>query len=215
MPSEGGINGTAVFAALVGSIMLYSGVKGKAISSTIKSLIEGKNPSDVPQSNPITGTTVAPTPTGTTPFTTTDTPGPLVSSGAGYQGIMTFLKGQHFSNAATAGIMGNMQAESSFNTGALNAGEAAIGICQWEGGRRTHLKSYAAAHGGSETDLTIQLNFMMLELNTSYAHAQLVVRGSPTPELAAAAFDALYEVSAGTSRQKREQYARQIYNTMR
>jgi len=42
MATEGGINGTAVFAALVGSIMLYSGVKGKAISSTIKSLVEGK-----------------------------------------------------------------------------------------------------------------------------------------------------------------------------
>jgi len=29
MATEGGINGTAVFAALVGSIMLYSGLKVK------------------------------------------------------------------------------------------------------------------------------------------------------------------------------------------
>lgn len=53
MANNGGINGTAIFALLVGSVLAYSGLKGKHISAVFRSLIEGKNPTDVPQSNPI------------------------------------------------------------------------------------------------------------------------------------------------------------------
>ena len=45
---RGGINGVTVTIALVGSVMLYSGLKGKSISSTTRDLLSGKNPADTP-----------------------------------------------------------------------------------------------------------------------------------------------------------------------
>jgi len=55
MAGEGGINGTAIAVVLGGSVLAYAAIKGKSISNVSRSLITGKNPSDVTQSSPIVG----------------------------------------------------------------------------------------------------------------------------------------------------------------
>jgi|HubBroStandDraft_2_1064218.scaffolds.fasta_scaffold144969_2 cell wall-associated NlpC family hydrolase len=48
------INGVALGALAVGSVFLYSAVKGKSILATAQSVITGKNPGSLPNANPIT-----------------------------------------------------------------------------------------------------------------------------------------------------------------
>jgi len=108
-----------------------------------------------------------------------------------------------FTPAQAAGILGNMQVESSFNTGAYNAGEGAIGLCQWEGGRRTALEHFAASQGKPASDWQVQVDFMMSELHGSEKGAYNAIMSATTAGDAAAAFDKYYERSAGTSRSQR------------
>jgi len=118
----------------------------KSVTKTIQSLIIGKNPADV-ASNPSivpVSTTVTPD-TGGTPSTDSGTPTPY--TGGGSTAVLSFLRGKTSNKAMIAGIMGNMQIESSFNPAALNAGEGAIGYIQWELGRRTALQAFARARG--------------------------------------------------------------------
>jgi hypothetical protein len=48
------MNGVALGAAAVGTIFLYSAIKGKSILATTQAIITGKNPGTVAQSNAIT-----------------------------------------------------------------------------------------------------------------------------------------------------------------
>lgn len=43
---KGGISGTALFVVLAGSVLAYSGLKGKSISSVAKALLSGEQPTD-------------------------------------------------------------------------------------------------------------------------------------------------------------------------
>ncbi len=129
--------------------------------------------------------------------------GGTVSGGNTVATIVAFLQGKGLSSPAIAGILGNMQTESGFSTTALNAGEGAIGLVQWEGGRRTALQNYARSVGKTESDLGVQLNFMWQELSGSYSGALNAIRSATSATAAATAWDAQYEVSAGTTRADR------------
>lgn len=125
--------------------------------------------------------------------------------------ILAYLKGPlGLSSAQAAGVAGNLQVESGFNPSAYNAAEGAIGIAQWEGGRRTNLERYAASTGGSVTDLGTQLSFLGSELNGPESGALQRLRATSDPATAAAVFDQYYERSAGTSRSKRVANAQAI-----
>jgi len=129
-----------------------------------------------------------------------------VSSGSNAQAnqIYQYLISKYgFTPAQAAGILGNMQVESSLNTRALNSGEGAIGLCQWEGGRRTNLEQYAASQNKPVTDWQVQVDFMMKEMRSSERGAYNALKSATTPGGAAAAFDKYYERSAGTSRSQR------------
>jgi hypothetical protein len=115
-----------------------------------------------------------------------------------------------FSPAGAAGALGNLQVESGFSPTAYNANEGAIGIGQWEGGRRAALQAYAAAHGGKETDLAMQLGYLGQELRNSYGSVLTYMRSATSPSAAAAEWDANYEVSAGTTRTQRVNDAQTI-----
>lgn len=70
-----------------------------------------------------------------------------------------------------AAFLGNLQAESNFSPTALakndgGPGVDAIGIAQWEGGRRTALQKLAASMGLAETDLTAQIAYLNQELGS-------------------------------------------------
>lgn len=126
--------------------------------------------------------------------------------------VYQLLKTAGLSQAAIAGIMGNIDVESNFNPAAYNAREGAIGIAQWEGGRRTALQQFAASHGTTETDLDTQVAFLLTEANQRGNLAAM--QGYSDPAQAAAYWDANYEVSSGSARQQRESVAQQVYQVI-
>lgn len=101
-----------------------------------------------------------------------------------------------FTPAQASGILGNIQTESSFKTNAYNSGEGAIGLCQWEGGRRTELENFARQEGKPVTDWHVQADFIMHELTHSESGAYQAIKAAQTPEQAAQAFQSRYERSA-------------------
>ncbi|MGQ4620046.1 phage tail tip lysozyme, partial [Nocardia sp. R7R-8] len=118
-------------------------------------------------------------------------------------------------SAQAAGIVGNLQVESGFNTSAYNPGEGAIGLCQWRGGRRQALERFAAAQGKPVTDWKVQIDFMMAELRSNESTAYGYLRAAQTPAYAAAVFDQYYERSSGEARGQRIAYANSIASAMR
>lgn len=116
-------------------------------------------------------------------------------TGSGAKAIWDFLRGKGLSKEATAGLMGNLHAESGLNPQNLQnsyesrlgsdseytakvdngsysnfAGDSAgYGLAQWTySTRKKNLLSYAKSAGTSIGDLGMQLNFLWKELNDSY-----------------------------------------------
>jgi hypothetical protein len=109
----------------------------------------------------------------------------------------------HLTPAQAAGVAGNLQVESGFDPTAHNDREGAIGLAQWEGGRRTRLQQFAAARHTSETDLGTQIDYLIYELQGPEAGALAQLQRATTAASAASVFDQYYERSAGTSRKQR------------
>jgi hypothetical protein len=131
--------------------------------------------------------------------------------------IDAFLAGTlRFTRAGRAGALGNIEVESNYSPTAYNPGEHAIGLCQWELGRRTELQRYAARHSGHETDLAMQLGFMATELHEiEFSDVlRVMTAATTTADLAAVFWDKNYERSAGTSRTTRIAKARRIYDEL-
>jgi hypothetical protein len=124
--------------------------------------------------------------------------------------ILTFFQGKGLTRAQAAGIAGNWQIESGLNPRAYNPGEGAIGLAQWERGRREALDSFAARTGGSETDLNTQLNFAWFELTGSEHGALERLQQTGDAGAAASVFDQFYERSSGLARGKRVAAAQSI-----
>ena len=71
-----------------------------------------------------------------------------------------------YSKEATAGVLGNIQAESGFNPGTIEAGTGeGIGLCQWSFGRRIQLENFAQSRGKDWSDESIQIEFLLGEIN--------------------------------------------------
>lgn len=214
------INGTAVAITSLGGLLVYSAVKGLGIADTARALLSGQNVTTAAAPDPgvsggaalhgLLNDPVSPPPDSggkhmdSTPLMPVD-PGNAAPS------INRYLKGMNFSRAQRAGILGNMQVESGFNPGAYNAIEGAIGICQWEKGRRTALQAFAKTLGKSESDLSAQLAYFHLEMNSGFAPVQVMIKANNDPGTVAAIFDGSYERSAGTSRAARVAAARSLF----
>lgn len=211
---SGGINGIALGSIGAGGLFLYAAIANKSVVKTMEALVSGKSPSLV-LANASVVTSVSDSSSGNS---SSDLVPSDSSTGADSVGssaaVMSFLKGKTHNKAMIAGIMGNIQIESSFNSGVINEGEGAIGYCQWELGRRTKLQQFAAGQGKSESDSTTQLQFMWHELITSFPLVYASMQVQTSPENAAAIWDAQYEESAGTSRGERESAARAWYGKL-
>jgi len=118
------------------------------------------------------------------------------------------------SPAQAAGVIGNMQVESNFKTGATNPAEGAIGLCQWQGGRRQALEAFAASQGRPVTDWEVQVDFMMQEMQSGESGAYQQLKGTQSPGDAAAAFDQHYERSSGEARGERVANANSFAQSM-
>jgi hypothetical protein len=204
------VSGTAVAVTAGGFVLLYSAVKNATISKTIRSFLAGE---------PLPATVGFPSGmlSGGSTGGYSGPPSGGSSGGNAYGIIQSFLSSR-FNKAATSAIMGNMEVESEFSPTAYNAGENAIGLCQWEHGRRTGLQNFAAAHGSTETDVNMQLGWLMRELQTGFIHVYVQLKALPNTEsgaaLGAAIFDAQYEISSGDSRQTRIDNARRIFGSL-
>lgn len=87
-----------------------------------------------------------------------------------------------------AGIVGNLDHESGFNTSASGDNGTAFGIAQWRGERLTALKEYAASQGKPITDLQTQLQFVDKELNSTEGKAHEKLLAAKSTDEAAKAF---------------------------
>lgn len=67
--------------------------------------------------------------------------------------------------AQAAGILGNLQAESSMNPAAINPSSGASGLAQWLGSRLTDLNTFAQSNRQDWKDVKLQLGFLKEEMN--------------------------------------------------
>src|SRR6266516_1189530 len=142
-----GISGTAVAVLLAGSVLAYSGVKGFTITKTLRDFLAGQTPQ------------AAAVPQGTVNYNDTPLQTGPGSGGLAHQ-LAQSLASHGMSRAGRCGFLGNAELESGMSTTSENPDEGAIGLFQWEGGRRSALRAYAASHGLRETDLQAQLGYL-------------------------------------------------------
>jgi len=120
---------------------------------------------------------------------------------------------QGLSKEQSAGIVGNMKAESGVIPDREEvSGGGGYGLVQWTGGRRTALENYAKEKGQDVKSLSFQLDYVWFELQgaekAAYNHLiqQNSVRG------ATISFLDKYERAGVRAEDKRIRYAEEIFN---
>lgn len=136
------------------------------------------------------------------------------SSSSSQQAVVwNYFKNKGLNDKAIAGIMGNIQQESGFNSSAVNKSSGASGIFQWLGGRKNGLQEYAKSLGKSWTDLQVQLDYAWKELQGSEKKSLASLqRNDLSASQHASEFDRLFERSGGSAVGKRQDYANQYFN---
>jgi hypothetical protein len=117
---------------------------------------------------------------------------------------LNYFMQQGWSPQQAAGLVANLQAESTtnLNTDAVGDGGKAYGIAQWHPPRQQDFaKAMRKPLQGSS--LQDQLEFVQWELNNTEANAGRRLKSAKTAEDAAAIVDQYYERSSGAHRQKR------------
>ena len=98
-----------------------------------------------------------------------------------------------------AAIVGHMGAESGLNPSAFNGndlGAASGGLGQWRGDRLTALKNYAKSKNMAWTNVDLQVDFLVNELNNNYKDVLQKLSASNNPTEASKAWS-YYEKFAG------------------
>lgn len=129
--------------------------------------------------------------------------------------IWNFYKKKGLSDEAVAGIMGNIEAESGYDTSAINSSSGAMGLFQWLGGRKDGLYEFAESRGESVTDLNTQLEYSWKELNSSEKKTLAALKSDDYDSASdfAAMFENLFERSGGSNIEKRQEYAENIMDS--
>lgn len=119
--------------------------------------------------------------------------------------VWNFLRDKGLSNEQTAGVMGNIQAESAFNPDAIEKGNGiGYGIVQWSYNRRAALEAAAVKKEVPASDLGFQLEYLYQELNArpiefsrwrQFNNEWEMMRGQTTVEQATIAFHHQFERS--------------------
>ncbi|KOS61418.1 peptidoglycan DD-metalloendopeptidase family protein [Lysinibacillus agricola] len=140
--------------------------------------------------------------------------GTVTSSASSQQAVVwNYFKNKGLNDKAIAGLMGNIQQESGFNSSAVNKSSGASGIFQWLGGRKTGLQDYAKSVGKSWTDMQVQLDYAWKELqSTEKKSLASLQRNDLSSSQHASEFERLFERSGGSAVGKRQDYANQYYN---
>ena len=125
-----------------------------------------------------------------------------------------FFVGKGLSDVQAAGIVGNLDQESSMNPSvAQYGGGPGRGIAQWSAGGRwdtdpdDNVASYASAHGQSRDSLTLQLDFVWYELETFPSYGLSDLRSATTVAAATIAFQDDFEGCGQCDQSTRIAYA--------
>lgn len=138
--------------------------------------------------------------------------------------VYNYFRALGYSKAASCGILGNLRAESGVNPGSIQANGAgpAAGICQWENyntrsGRWLRLYERANGEGKDWTDLKVQLDFLVWELEGGDATTKYLMdrnyggletfKGMTNVRMATEAFEKCFERAGIPHMEKRIQYA--------
>lgn len=134
--------------------------------------------------------------------------GEVASANRIYSGLVQ----RGFTKEEAAAITGNIRAESSFNTGALNPTSGAFGLMQWLGGRKTRLIQYAQSKGKTVTDLNLQLDYIVWELKggNSYETSQFQKAMAYGPDVASKTKGFAYEVERASASEIQGSLAKRI-----
>jgi hypothetical protein len=117
------------------------------------------------------------------------------------QVVYEYLRNAGFGKIAIAGIMGNIHAETVFNT-AWGGHDGSVGICQWTGDRKTFLEAYANSVSGSKTDIAVQVAFIIEEGSSSSSYYN---------KYASDCFDSLKDTTKVDSVKKAADYFMALY----
>jgi hypothetical protein cdiviTM7_00542 len=136
--------------------------------------------------------------------------------------LMSAGNGTKLTLAQAAGVVGNLQVESSPNVDPRASNGTHIGIAQWDDNRWNNgVVKFAADMNGDPYDLAIQLRYLAWEMgltdewkdhpstNGGVADA---VRATSTPEEAAVVFEATFERSGGSALDLRQSNAKALYD---
>ena len=106
----------------------------------------------------------------------------------------------NLNDAALAGVLSNLQGESSFNPKKVGDMGSAYGLCQWRGERLNQMIAYCEEHDLNPILRDSQLQFLAYDLQYNYIYAYDLVRMCPDSEDGALQatfyFCAYYEVPA-------------------
>lgn len=129
--------------------------------------------------------------------------------------IWNFFRAHGYSEAATAGIMGNLHQESGLNPSKHQAnGGKGRGLAQWEkGGRYETLLTFASKRGTKWDDLETQLLFIEKEMNDGGFISDVEgFKKLKSIEEATEIFCNKYEIPGNPEMAKRKKYAKDYYN---
>lgn len=129
--------------------------------------------------------------------------------------IYNYYKAKGLNNNQIAGIMGNIQQESNFDSTATNSSSGAYGIFQWLGSRKSELQKFAKARGTSSDDLMTQLDFSWQEMNSTEKKTLNMLNENKysSARTIARLFESTYERSGGSAVAKRQEYASNWLNS--
>lgn len=111
------------------------------------------------------------------------------------------------------GFAMNFKDESNFDPSALGDDGNALGVAQWNGPRKRALESFAESRGGSATDLEVQLDYLMVELESTQKNAWDKISSTSNANDAAVAILNHFERPAEKHRISREAKYRGGNNT--
>lgn len=133
--------------------------------------------------------------------------GVKLSGSSNAEKIWNFFKGKGLSSGAIAGIMGNLQQESS-----LNPSVNADGLAQWNGSRRTAMQNYARSAGLPSNSLEAQLGYLWQELSSGSGGLNVNSLNGLSASQAAQLFSNKFERPGIPMMNNRVNYANQFYS---
>jgi tryptophan 2,3-dioxygenase len=193
-----------------GGVFVWSGIKGKSISSVFRQVAGGDNPGNAASANSITGDTALTTATATASNAGTSDLSYSSNEQQTALQIAEFLVRNGYSNAAAAGIAGCIAGESSFNPEAVGSGGA--GLIGWTPPSSAKPNPNIVT-GNPTADLQTQLTDI-LAYNQIWARYIPLLNAQTDPVAAADFYSQNFERPAVTDSDVRANVAQQVFQEL-